>query len=179
MLEYTVRYQLVNHNFLSDGDWCDSKKVIQMKKIALVTLCSLYSFVSHADIVGVWELDIDKTIQFNTKNSRVTKLWKSLFKCFANNSTLTINSSHYIYVAKDHTCSHDGKKADIKGYKMKFPYRIIFDNSEKSILVANNKEGYDFSEVIYKVSDDVIWTYYFGDAPEYNSHIRNYYKRKK
>jgi len=149
-------------------------------KILLVTtfLIFISNFV-NAEVIGEWKLDVEKTIQFNSENAKVSEVWKSLLKCMAENSTLTINNDHYISIARDHKCSHNGKNAEIEGYSIDYPYKVVLDNPDKTALVINNEEGFEFLEVIHKIDNDHIWIYYPGEPKEYDSHIRNYYKRNK
>ncbi len=150
-----------------------------MRNLYLPFLFILFSQPCHSDVVGEWTLDVEKTIKFNKEKGVVTSLWKSLFVCLSENSTLTINNDHYISTAKDHACSYNNKAADIKGYNINCPYRIAFDSPDVTALVINNEEGFEFLEVIHKIDDDHIWIYYSGEPEGNESHIRNYYKRKK
>lgn len=150
-----------------------------MKDLLLFSSMMCASCIASSDVIGEWELDVETTIQFNKENGQVSEAWKSLLTCMAKNSTLTINSDHYISVAKDHTCSHKGKNAEIEGYSIDYPHKIVLDNPDVTALVIINEEGLEFLEVIHKVTDDLIWMYYPGEPKSFDSHVRNYYKRKK
>ncbi len=150
-----------------------------MKKILFFASLICASSIVYGDIIGEWKLDVEKTVEFNKANGNITDLWQSLLSCLAENSILTINNDHYTSIAKDHTCSHEGKSTQIDGYSINYPYTVVFNSPDKTALVINNEEGYEFIEVIHKMDDDLIWMYYPGEPKDYDSHIRHYYRRQK
>jgi hypothetical protein len=135
--------------------------------------------MSYADITGTWKIDVEKTLEFNASYAKVSVLWISLLKCLAENSTLIINKDFYNSISIGHTCTHEGKRADIEGYRYKYPYKKVFQNSNDTVLVTMNEDGNENQVVFHFIDDNLIWNYYGGNPPKFESHVRYYYKRQK
>lgn len=92
----------------------------------------LQKYVILIDLKGQWEIDTDKTLEFNDAHSKMTALEKQLLKCLSENSSLMICEGHFFFFTKEHSCIFGGKEAKIDGFKTDHKYEKIFDNNDEN-----------------------------------------------
>jgi hypothetical protein len=149
-----------------------------MAKAILLIVSMLFGAVSYADIQGKWEIDVDLTIEFNKVHYQTDRLETQLLKCFSASSYWKIGKENFLFVTKKNTCYFGDNATSIDEFYLEYKYKKIFENDDVLILSNNNKEdNSEFIEVIHWANKNLIWMYYPGEKPEYNSHVRYYYKK--
>ncbi|MFV0478012.1 MAG: hypothetical protein ACK5ME_09275 [Parahaliea sp.] len=146
---------------------------------AILMAASIYSPYCNADILGVWKIDMDMTLDFNGKYAQLKDPEVQFLKCFSENSSFDISEKYFVFSTNEHTCSIAGNDTAIDSYEVKYEYRTLYENDEIVVLVSALDDGADFSQILHKINDELMWVYYSGESPEYDSHIRYYYKKIK
>lgn len=140
----------------------------------LVTFC----FSAHAfDVDGRWVIDFEETNKFNNTHSNMSALKKALIKCQSMNLTLIYNGSESSLLSKEHYCSFGEKEAKIEGFERSNKYQKLYEDENMVVLLNNADEKNSYIDIINRVHDGLIWIYYSGESPEYDEHLRYYYKR--
>jgi len=137
----------------------------------------LFSSTAYSDIQGRWVIDADLTLDFNSAHSGITDLEKELIRCMSSNSSLEISGSYFSFVVKKHSCSFGDKISTITDFDEKYKFKKIFENIDVVVLLSEDKEHNQSIDVIHQINEDLVWFYYPGDPPEYDTHLRYYYKR--
>lgn len=151
--------------------------IVIIKTTVLLSLVC-FSTIVHADIRGKWIIDADLSIEFNNRYSDLDKLEEEFLKCLSRNAFLIFDESRFFSVIKEHDCLINNETRKIIGSEADIEYEKIFESDNIFIFVTKDEKNVKSVETIYLVNENLLWVYYSGDKPEYDSHIRYYYRKE-
>ena len=133
--------------------------------------------MSRADIQGEWKIDNSLTTKFNNRFSRMSAEQEALIKCYSENSIFKISGDRFFLSVKGGVCPVNGNEILIDDYETEYKFEKIFENNSLVALMSKDEEDSEFVEIIHKVNDDLLWIYNSGGEPDYDSHVRYYFKK--
>lgn len=146
-----------------------------MKNTPLLLFISLPTFA--ADISGAWELDKEKTEEFNSKYSVQEQLEKVLFAC--SNEVIEFHNGTFQASATDYPCSYQDKNTIVKGHNLKAKYKIVGKTSNSVVIEFVSQDKTKTYGQYHFINPDLVWLY-VGDSGELeSSNVRRYYRKQK
>lgn len=150
---------------------------VVIKTIVLLSLLS-FSAIAFSDVQGKWIIDANLSIEFNSRHSDLDELEKEFLKCLSSNAFLRFDQHRIFNVIEEHDCLINNETRKIIGSEASIEYKKIFESDDILVFMTKDEENIESVETIYLVNENLLWVYYAGNKPEYNSHIRYYYRKE-
>ena len=143
-----------------------------MRKLLSVLIFFSLSVFAHAhDVDGMWVVDVEKTLSFNTENIKMSSLRLSVLECSIKNTSMFFYKGAAKFAIKEHLCEHGNKKARIDGVNNNFKYSVLFENERQ--LVLKFKSGEEHVQVLNWMAPKLFW---FDESAE-EEVFRYFYKK--
>lgn len=145
-------------------------------KIIFLLLFFFSSAVNSREIIGNWVVDVDATVKYNSPNFGMTALRVALLECVTPYTVTVVSDSSINDIVRAHSCSHNGKAANIEGYESSYKYKILYDSGSQTVILNSNDEGVEYIDVINWIDNDTFWI----DLPEEDFNLRRtryFYRR--
>jgi len=144
-----------------------------MIKVMLSIFITSISSTSFGNVLGTWQFDHDRTVEFNKESSLYTPEVITSLKC-AENRLLVINNDRTTISTKEHVClMQEGMELEFKAHTINIEHKKIFESPSMTIFIDSDGDA----AIFYQVNENLIWKYE-GGADD-NIHLRNYFTRIK
>lgn len=146
-----------------------------MNKLIVVLFWLFISLPIFAyDLIGSWEINIEKSLDFNKKNINMSPVAKSLFKCSISHTKLIFLSKKYELHIAGHECAHDDKKSYINGVYEKYEYNLVLSNANQGVLKITHASNNEKFILVNWINNNEFWL----DQSDAENIVRYFYKRK-
>lgn len=150
-----------------------------IKKIAY--FCALvffpFSCLSN-DLVGSWNVDIDRTVGFNEQYLGHSDLALQLLKCAGENERLTLGKNKIFHVVDGHYCEFKGKRARIDGVYSSYSYRLLYSTGRELVLLKSDGSGAEAVQTINWINPNLFWVDEIYDS-DTQQEMRYFYYREE
>jgi hypothetical protein len=128
-------------------------------------------------LVGRWKSDLDRTMDFNTKNAKLEESQiEALSQIFGKN-TLTFTVKECIVHSPKLSIRKGNNTIDLDESTDKISYRVVATAPSSVAIWTKESEGLE-SLSIWHFEGEYVWTY-LGDSPLHGMHLREYFRRIK
>ncbi len=128
------------------------------------------------DLSGVWNVDVEKTIQFNADAAKFSDLRLALLKCDSENTKLKISEEVIYSYTRAHSCSYKGKSAEIESQDNKFTYKVLHKTTRQMAILNISEANEEYMQIVNWLSENEYWIDSQGEDPS-SPPVRYFYRK--